>query len=110
LLEKQKKPMKKTLTVKQKAFVRAYKLNGGNATKAAIKAGYSKKTAYSMGQQNLKKLEIKAALAKREVELEKKYEVTEAQIINELKLLGFSDLQNYITIDNDTGAVQAKGF
>ena len=44
------------LTPKQKAFADEYIKNGGNASDAARKAGYSEKTAYSMGQQNLKKL------------------------------------------------------
>ena len=43
------------LTLKQDAFIKSYLLNGGNATQAAIKAGYSEKTAYSIGQENLSK-------------------------------------------------------
>ena len=46
------------LTVKQKKFCEEYLIDC-NATQAAIRAGYSKKTAYSIGEQNLKKLEIK---------------------------------------------------
>lgn len=38
------------LTPKQKAFADEYIKNGGNASDAARKAGYSEKTAYSMGQ------------------------------------------------------------
>ena len=37
--------MKKELTLKQKAFADEYIKNGGNATQAAIAAGYSPKTA-----------------------------------------------------------------
>ena len=50
------------LTVKQDAFVKEYLLNGGNATQAAIKAGYSKKTANEIGAENLAKPSIKAAI------------------------------------------------
>ena len=46
------------LTIKQKAFADYY-IELGNATEAAIKAGYSKKTAYSIGNENLNKPEIK---------------------------------------------------
>ena len=46
------------MTDKQKAFVMFY-LESLNGTKAAIAAGYSKKTAYSIGQRLLKKVEIK---------------------------------------------------
>lgn len=35
-----------------------------NATQAAIRAGYSAKTAYSIGQENLKKPEISEAIKK----------------------------------------------
>lgn len=43
---------------KQRIFVDEY-LKCFNATKAALLAGYSEKTAYSIGQENLKKPEIK---------------------------------------------------
>ena len=47
------------LTVKQDAFVKAYLLNGGNATQASIDAGYSEKTAKEIGSENLTKPNIK---------------------------------------------------
>lgn len=50
------------LTAKQDAFVKAYLLNGGNATQAAIDAGYSKNTAKAIGSENLTKPDIKAAI------------------------------------------------
>lgn len=55
---------KRDLTTKQRLFVEAYLANP-NATEAAIKAGYSKKTAGSVGAENLKKPEIAALLEKR---------------------------------------------
>lgn len=51
-------------TEKQKRFIQCY---DGNATKAALKAGYSKKTAYSSGQRLLKDVEISVAIKKRMV-------------------------------------------
>ena len=48
-----------TLTVKQQKFCDEY-LICGDATTAAKKAGYSKKTAYSIGNENLNKPELKA--------------------------------------------------
>ena len=44
-----------SLTAKQQRFIEAY---DGNATQAALTAGYSAKTAYAIGQENLKKPEI----------------------------------------------------
>ena len=65
-----KKDPKKKLTPKQKKFCKEYVLSL-NGTQAAIKAGYSKDTAYSIACENLKKPEIKeyiAALRKDEEE------------------------------------------
>lgn len=59
------------LTPKQKAFADEYIKNGGNASDAARKAGYSEKTAYSMGQQNLKKLEVSSYIAAKQSLIEK---------------------------------------
>ena len=50
------------LTYKQKKFCEYY-IVSHNATESAIKAGYSEKTAYSIGNSNLKKVEIKNYLA-----------------------------------------------
>jgi phage terminase small subunit len=52
------------LSQKQKLFVESY-LAGPNATKAAIKAGYSEKTAASQGQRLLKNVEIQKAIHNR---------------------------------------------
>ena len=57
------------LTDKQKAFCDYY-LESLNATEAAIKAGYSKKTARKIGSENLTKLDIKNYIDKRLKELE----------------------------------------
>ena len=46
------------LTEKQKKFCDEY-LVDCNATQAAIRAGYSPKTAYSIGEENLKKPDLK---------------------------------------------------
>ena len=50
------------LTLKQDNFVKAYLLNGGNGTQAAISAGYSKKTASVTGCENLTKPNIARAI------------------------------------------------
>jgi phage terminase small subunit len=49
---------------KQEAFVNEY-LKDHNATQAAIRAGYSKKTSYSIGQRLLKEVEISEAIKAR---------------------------------------------
>ena len=52
------------MTLKQKAFADYY-IQTGNATEAAKKAGYSEKTAYSIGNENLSKPEICEYIAER---------------------------------------------
>jgi phage terminase small subunit len=51
------------LTAKQREFVNAYISNGFNATQAALSAGYSEKTAYKIGSENLRKPQIKQAIS-----------------------------------------------
>ena len=57
------------LTPKQEKFVDYY-IETGNATEAAIRAGYSQKTARSVGAENLTKPYIKEYIEKRNKELE----------------------------------------
>lgn len=49
----------KPLEPRQEAFCQHYIANGFNATKAAVSAGYSENSAYSIGSENLIKPEIK---------------------------------------------------
>ena len=56
------------LTPKQDAFVKAYLLNGGNATQASIDAGYKPANAKQIGSENLTKLDVKKAIEKHQQE------------------------------------------
>ena len=53
-----------TLNRKQSLFVDEY-LRDMNATQAAMRAGYSKRSAYSIGSENLRKPEIAAEIQRR---------------------------------------------
>lgn len=68
------------LTEKQKRFIDYY-IETGNASEAARRAGYSKKTAYSIGNENLKKPEIKYAIDRRMKEIEEGKTATPEEII-----------------------------
>lgn len=57
------------LNERQRRFVDAY-IKTGNASKAARMAGYSEKTAYSIGEENLRKPEISREVQKRLKEME----------------------------------------
>jgi len=72
------------LTKKQAKFVKEYKLNGGNATKAAKDAGYSEKTAFTIGCENLKKPYIAEAIGKEEKKLQEKFDYTVQEMFKEI--------------------------
>ena len=72
------------LTTKQKVFADEYIKNGGNATQAAITAGYSKKTARTIAVQNLAKVNIKDYLQARLKPIEEKRNVSADEALNEL--------------------------
>lgn len=61
--------MSNELTPKQKKFADNY-IESGNATQSAIKAGYSRKTAKSVGSENLTKPDIKSYIEKKMKEVE----------------------------------------
>ena len=56
------------LTAKQSRFVEEYLIDL-NATQAAIRAGYSQRTAYSQGQRLLKHVEVAAVIERASAEL-----------------------------------------
>jgi phage terminase small subunit len=88
------------LTDKQKRFCEEYIIDL-NATQAAIRAGYSEKTAYSIGQENLKKPEIAEFLKKVQNELSERTKIKAEDVINELAKIGFSDIKNYYESDTN---------
>lgn len=71
------------LTIKQKKFADEY-IKTGNATQSAINAGYSKKTCYSIGNENLKKPEIKSYIDERMKELEEEAIADQAEVLKYL--------------------------
>lgn len=68
------------LTPKQAAFVAEY-LTDLNATQAAIRAGYSPKTAYRTGADNLRKPQIAAAIAEAQADRSKRLQVTADDVV-----------------------------
>lgn len=82
---------KKKLRPKQKKFVQEYLLDL-NATQAAIRAGYSVKTAHSIGFENLRKPGIQDALDLAQKELAKRAGVTIEELIIAYKQIAFADL------------------
>ena len=56
-----------------------------NATQAAIRAGYSEKTARSIGMENLTKPDIEEAIAEARAEREERTEITADYVLSSLK-------------------------
>lgn len=91
------------LTPKQKLFCKYY-LISLNATDAAIKAGYSKKTADVIGNQNLGKLSIKTYLTEQMEKREQKLEITADKVIAEIAKLAFANTSDVLEI-SDSGVI-----
>ncbi len=72
------------LRPRQEKFVREY-LVDLNATQAAIRAGYSKKTAYSIGEENLKKPEIAKAIAAAQTKRAEKTGRTAVDVLEDIR-------------------------
>lgn len=80
------------LTLKQKRFADEYIISA-NATAAAIKAGYSKKIARSIGQENLTKPDIKAYIDERLEKLESEKIATQEEVLQYLTSIMRGDQQ-----------------
>ena len=89
------------MNAKQRKFVAAY-LKEPNATKAAQSAGYSAKTAYSIGQRLLKIPEIKAAIGARLDKLD----ITAERVLGELAKLAFLDPRRFFNEDGSLKSVR----
>ena len=92
--------MAKKLTSKQERFVEEY-LVDLNATQAAIRSGYSKKTATAIGAENLTKPDIADAIAAARKELSEKTGISAERVLAELAKIGFSNMQDYIRVTGD---------
>lgn len=95
------------LTPKQKAFADYY-IELGNATEAAIKAGYSKKTAYSIGNENLKKPEIKKYIQERVAEKEEKMIAKQDEVLKFLTSVLRGEITEEIPIGKGEGFFQLE--
>jgi phage terminase small subunit len=77
------------LNQKQKRFCEEI-LVDDNATKAAIRAGYSKRSAYSIGHENMQKPKIKRYISQLKATRNLRTQVTTDRILLELAKIGFA--------------------
>ena len=98
-----------SLTAKRQAFVDEY-LVDLNATQAAIRAGYSKKTAAQIGEQNLRKLEISSAIDSAKEARSERTQITSDMVVTELAKLAFTGILDYMKFDDDDKLILNKVF
>jgi phage terminase small subunit len=78
------------LTPRQERFAREYVANGGNATKAAIAAGYSPKWADSQGPKLTGYPRIAELIAELQSATAQRLDITAERVLNELARIAFS--------------------
>jgi phage terminase small subunit len=91
------------LNPKQQRFVEEYLIDL-NATQAAIRAGYSPKTATAIASENLAKPNISAAIACAMAERSKRTGITQDRVLEELAKVAFIKLTDIV---DDTGKIKA---
>jgi len=84
------------VTPKEKRFVEEYLIDL-NATQAAIRAGYSKKTAGNIASQNLEKLHIREAIDKAIAKRSERTEITQDMVLQEYARIGFANIADYMS-------------
>ena len=90
------------MTAKQKRFCDEYLIDL-NATQAAIRAGYSKKTAYSIGNENLMKPELKKYIEERMAEKESQLIADQDEVLKYLTSVMRGESQSEIVVVEGVG-------
>ncbi len=99
-------------TAKQEAFVREYLIDL-NATQAAIRAGYSAKTAGWIGPQLLAKTHISEAISKASEDRAKRTEITADKVLTDVEaikqdaMLKIADRDGNVMMANHAAALKA---
>jgi phage terminase small subunit len=85
------------VTAKQKLFVKHYLIDL-NATKAAISAGYSEKTADVQGSRLLRNAKIRAKIDEGTTKRAAKLDISAEKVLSELALLAFANMDDYVDV------------
>ena len=88
------------LTDKQEKFCQEYLIDL-NGTQAAIRAGYSEKTANEQATRLLANVSIIHRLSELRKPLAEKVGITQEMVLNELAKVGFANLKDYLSDDLD---------
>lgn len=95
------------LTPKQQRFIEEYLIDL-NATQAAIRAGYSPKTAKEIGSENLSKPNIRARIEQAMAERSKRTGINQDRVLRELARIAFVNAADVINFDSATIAEGAS--
>src|SRR5262245_18150974 len=90
------------LTKKQRDFITSY-LDCWNATKAALDAGYSERTARSIGSENLTKPDIKAAIEARIAQI-----MPKGEVLTRLAEHARGDMGDFLTIGEEDVVIEQR--
>lgn len=96
------------LTPKQKRFCEEYLIDL-NATQAAIRAGYSLKTAEQTASRLLRNVKVQEYIAKRQKELSRSTEITQERVIKELALIAFFNAADYARVVEKKMKIEVGG-
>jgi len=86
------------LTPKQARFAQEYLIDM-NGAQAAIRSGYSAKTAKEIAARLLTNVNVSSALEKARASLAARTEITQERVLKELARMGFSDVRSIFTPD-----------
>lgn len=92
-------PKDKPLTARQESFCFEYVVDK-HGTNAAIRAGYSKKTASSIATENLRKPNIVRCIDELLEQQRKKADLSAEIVISELRQMGEYNIQDFLDKDN----------
>lgn len=89
------------LTAKQMRFVDEWLIDF-NGKQAAIRAGYSAKTAEVTAAKLLRNVKVQAEIARRQKDLQKRTEVSQDRVVKELARIAFANIADYLHVETQT--------
>lgn len=99
--------MSAKLTAKEELFVTEY-LTDLNATQAAIRAGYSVKSAVKIGWQLMQKPRVSEAIAKAKAQRNRRTGINQERILEELAAIAFANAADYAQVVEKQAVLTTK--
>ena len=96
------------LTARQARFVAEYLIDL-NATQAAIRAGYSERTAEQQGPRLLGNVGVAVAIQAAQAKRAQRTEITQDRVLTELARVGFADLRKAVTWGGESVTLKDSG-